>query len=62
MSGERGGDAGLWDVTSIGRVDVDGRTYLVAVLSDGNASLAQGAALTGEVARAAVADAGSGAI
>ncbi|MCL8251934.1 class A beta-lactamase-related serine hydrolase [Aeromicrobium fastidiosum] len=53
---------GLWDVTSIGRVEVDGRTYLVAVLSDGNASLAEGAALTGEVARAAVADAGAGAI
>ncbi len=53
---------GLWDVTSIGRVEVDGRTYLVAVLSDGSGTFADGAALTGAVARAAVADAAAGAI
>ncbi|MFI5426459.1 serine hydrolase [Aeromicrobium sp. UC242_57] len=27
---------GAWDVTSIGRIEAAGRTYLVAVLSDGN--------------------------
>lgn len=47
---------GLWDVTSIGRIEVDGRTLLVAVLSDGSSSLAAGTALVDDVARAAVDD------
>jgi hypothetical protein len=46
---------GLWDVTSIGRIEAGGHTYLVAVLSDGNDSLAAGSALVDEVARQAVA-------
>ncbi len=33
---------GLWVVNSIGRVTVDGADRLVAVLSDGTASLAEG--------------------
>jgi hypothetical protein len=46
---------GLWDVTSIGRIEAGGHTYLVAVLSDGDDSLAAGSALVDEVARQAVA-------
>jgi hypothetical protein len=46
---------GLWDVTSIGEIEVDGETYLVAVLSDGNASFDGGVALVNQVAQAAVA-------
>jgi beta-lactamase class A len=46
---------GLWDVTSIGRIEAAGHTYLVAVLSDGNASLETGTALVDRIARAAVA-------
>ncbi|MCF3137093.1 serine hydrolase [Streptomyces olivochromogenes] len=45
---------GLWVVNSIGRVTVDGTDYLVAVLSDGNATQAKGIALVEEAARAAV--------
>ena len=45
---------GLWDVTSIGRIAADGHTYLVAVLTDGSATLEEGAALTDDIARAAV--------
>lgn len=45
---------GLWDVTSIGEVVAQGHTYLVAVLTDGNATYADGVALADEVARAAV--------
>lgn len=45
---------GLWDVTSIGRIEAGGHTYLVAVLSDGSASLASGTTLVDEVAQAAV--------
>ncbi|MET8447595.1 serine hydrolase [Streptomyces sp. NPDC005209] len=45
---------GLWVVNSIGRVTVDGAGYLVAVLSDGNATQAKGIALVEEAARAAV--------
>ncbi|MDF9812216.1 serine hydrolase [Streptomyces sp. SPB162] len=45
---------GLWDINSIGRVDADGNTYLVAVLSSGNLTLAEGIALAEDVARAAV--------
>lgn len=45
---------GLWDVTSIGRVEVDGQEYLVAVLTDGNVTFDDGVALAEAVARAAV--------
>ena len=45
----------LWDVTSIGEIEAGGRTYLVAVLTDGSASYDEGVALTEDVARAAVA-------
>ncbi|MBZ9643488.1 serine hydrolase [Streptomyces sp. PSKA30] len=45
---------GLWDVNSIGRVTVDGRDYLVAVLSDGNSTKEKGIALVEAAARAAV--------
>ncbi|KMS75043.1 hypothetical protein ACM01_12255 [Streptomyces viridochromogenes] len=46
---------GLWDINSIGRVTVDGRDCLVAALSDGNATRAQGIALVEAAAVAAVA-------
>lgn len=46
---------GLWDVNSVGRVTVDGHRYLVAVLSDGNASMSDGVSLVQRTARAAVA-------
>jgi hypothetical protein len=45
---------GLWDVNSIGRVTVDGRYYLVAVLSNGNATQATGITLVEAAAKAAV--------
>ncbi len=45
---------GLWDINSIGRVTVDGRRYLVAVLSDGNASMEAGVSLVEKAAKAAV--------
>ncbi|MEU8675767.1 serine hydrolase [Streptomyces sp. NPDC048560] len=45
---------GLWDVNSIGRVVADGRSHLVAVLSDGHATKEAGIALVESVARAAV--------
>lgn len=45
---------GQWDVTSIGAVTAGGRDYLVAVLSDGSASLDAGVALVEAVAEAAV--------
>ncbi|MEY9990014.1 hypothetical protein ABIE67_002046 [Streptomyces sp. V4I8] len=45
---------GLWDINSIGRVTVDGRDCLVAVLSDGNATQADGIALVEASAVAAV--------
>lgn len=49
---------GLWVVHSVGRVTAGGRPCLMAVLSDGNATLAHGVALVeraAEAARAAVA-------
>lgn len=46
---------GLWDVTSIGRIEAGGHTYLVAVLSDGSASYASGVQLVNVAAKAAVA-------
>ncbi|WYB40499.1 hypothetical protein WJ438_32460 [Streptomyces sp. GD-15H] len=45
---------GLWVVNSVGRVTVDGRDLLMAVLSDGNATMTQGVALVEAAARAAV--------
>lgn len=45
---------GLWVVNSIGRVDVDGRGVLVAVLSSGSTSQEKGIALVEAAARAAV--------
>ena len=45
---------GLWDVNSIGRVTVDGHAYLVAVLSNGNTTQAQGISLVEAAAKAAV--------
>lgn len=45
---------GLWDVNSIGRVTVDGRAYLVAVLSNGNSTQAKGISLVEAAAKAAV--------
>ncbi|MFD4247650.1 serine hydrolase [Streptomyces sp. NPDC058525] len=45
---------GLWDINSIGRVHVDGREWLIAVLSDGNLTQADGIALV-EAATQAVA-------
>ncbi|MFJ7076576.1 serine hydrolase [Streptomyces sp. NPDC098781] len=45
---------GLWDINSVGRVTVDGRACLVAVLSDGNATQAKGISLVEAAAVAAV--------
>ncbi|MFE7167730.1 serine hydrolase [Streptomyces sp. NPDC057616] len=45
---------GLWDINSIGRVTVDGRDCLVAVLSNGNSTKAQGITLVETTAKAAV--------
>ncbi|SEQ79681.1 Beta-lactamase class A [Streptomyces sp. yr375] len=46
---------GLWDINSIGRVSVDGgHAYLVAVLSNGNATQAAGVSLVESAAEAAV--------
>ncbi|AZQ33557.1 hypothetical protein EJ357_08895 [Streptomyces cyaneochromogenes] len=45
---------GLWDINSVGRVTVDGHDYLVAALSDGNATQAQGISLVEAAAVAAV--------
>lgn len=45
---------GLWDINSIGRVASGGRTYLVAVLSKGNATQAKGVSLVEAAAKAAV--------
>ncbi|MET8785061.1 serine hydrolase [Streptomyces sp. NPDC004589] len=45
---------GLWDVNSIGRITADGRTYLVATLSNGNSTKERGISLVEAAARAAV--------
>ncbi|MEU9190726.1 serine hydrolase [Streptomyces sp. NPDC048484] len=45
---------GLWDINSVGRVVVDGRGYLVAVLSDGNSTKAGGISLVEAASKAAV--------
>ncbi|MYT69455.1 MULTISPECIES: serine hydrolase [unclassified Streptomyces] len=44
----------LWDINSIGRVTVDGKQYLVAVVSDGNTTKDAGIDLVEAVAKAAV--------
>ncbi|MEV1022502.1 serine hydrolase [Streptomyces sp. NPDC050264] len=45
---------GLWDINSVGRVSVDGKRYLVAVLSNGSATKDGGISLVEDVAKAAV--------
>jgi len=45
---------GLWDINSIGRVEVRGHEVLVAVLSSGNTSEAEGISLVQSEARKAV--------
>ncbi len=45
---------GLWVVNSVGRVTAGGRAYLVAALSDGNATKERGVARVEEAVRAAV--------
>ncbi|MFE0258159.1 serine hydrolase [Streptomyces sp. NPDC059010] len=45
---------GLWDINSIGRVTAEGRDYLVAALSDGNATQARGVSLVEAASVAAV--------
>lgn len=47
--------SGLWDVNSVGQVTVKGHRYLVAVLSNGSASMSDGVALVERTARQAVA-------
>ncbi|MFD6323125.1 serine hydrolase [Streptomyces sp. NPDC058442] len=46
--------SGLWNVNSVGQVTVDGHRYLVAVLSDGSASMSDGISLVEWAARQAV--------
>ncbi|MEU7057015.1 serine hydrolase [Streptomyces sp. NPDC046197] len=48
---------GLWDVNSVGRITVDGRRYVVAVLSEGNSSMSEGISRVERAARTAVASA-----
>jgi beta-lactamase class A len=45
---------GLWDINSVGRVEVDRRAYLLAVLSDGNSTKAKGISMVEAAAKAAV--------
>ncbi|MFI9494873.1 MULTISPECIES: class A beta-lactamase-related serine hydrolase [Streptomyces] len=47
--------SGLWDINSVGRVTVDGHSYLVAVLSDGSPSMNEGISAVERAARQAVA-------
>ncbi|MEU9475928.1 serine hydrolase [Streptomyces sp. NPDC048191] len=47
--------SGLWDVNSVGQVTVKGHRYLVAVLSNGSASMSDGISLVERTARQAVA-------
>ncbi|MDR3081035.1 MAG: class A beta-lactamase-related serine hydrolase [Streptomyces sp.] len=49
--------SGLWDVNSVGRITVDGHHCLVAVLSDGSASMSDGVSLVERTAQQAVASA-----
>jgi len=48
---------GLWDVNSVGRITAGGHRYLVAVLSDGSATMDEGVAMVERAAKAAVASA-----
>ncbi|GGW77328.1 hypothetical protein GCM10010503_64030 [Streptomyces lucensis JCM 4490] len=45
---------GLWDVNSVGQVTVKGHRYLVAVLSNGSASMSDGISLVERTAREAM--------
>ncbi|WP_371581480.1 serine hydrolase [Streptomyces sp. NBC_01314] len=45
---------GLWDINSVGRVTVDAREYLVAVVSNGSTTKAKGISLVEAAAKAAV--------
>ncbi|MER5441283.1 serine hydrolase [Streptomyces sp. NPDC002790] len=45
---------GLWDINSVGRVTVDGKRYLVSVVSNGSATKDAGVELVEDVAKAAV--------
>ncbi|MFD4606273.1 serine hydrolase [Streptomyces sp. NPDC058464] len=47
---------GLWDINSIGRITTGGHHYLVAVLSNGNTSMADGVNLVERAVRTAVSD------
>ncbi|MEU2714329.1 serine hydrolase [Streptomyces sp. NPDC007205] len=47
--------SGLWDVNSVGQVTAKGHRYLVAVLSNGSASMGDGISLVEKTARRAVA-------
>ncbi|MEU9413399.1 serine hydrolase [Streptomyces sp. NPDC048281] len=47
---------GLWDINSIGRITADGHHYLVAVLSNGNASMPDGVNLVERAVRTAVSE------
>ncbi|MFG2959308.1 serine hydrolase [Streptomyces sp. NPDC048291] len=47
---------GLWDINSIGRVTAGGHHYLVAVLSNGNASMPDGVNLVERAVRTAVSE------
>ncbi|MFI9808690.1 serine hydrolase [Streptomyces sp. NPDC052301] len=47
--------SGLWDVNSVGQVSVKGHRYLVAVLSNGSASMSDGVSLVERTARQAMA-------
>lgn len=53
---------GLWDINTIGRVETDGRTCLVAVLSDGNVNMASGITLVEKAARVAITAFGTAAV
>ncbi|GGN21341.1 serine hydrolase [Streptomyces fuscichromogenes] len=50
----------LWDINSIGRITSGGHHYLVAVLSDGNASMPDGVNLVERAVRTAVSETGAG--
>ena len=45
---------GLWDINSVGRVTIDGHRYLIAVLSDGHASMESGISLVEKTAKEAI--------
>ncbi|MFF7474088.1 serine hydrolase [Streptomyces sp. NPDC008092] len=47
---------GLWDINSIGRITTGGHHYLVAVLSNGNASMPDGVNLVERAVRTAVSE------